>query len=309
MSKTSNCDNESIDRIPFTDPGGEGLYINGLNTPPDWYHKALLARAGLIQKLDTAGQPAETGGKIVVAAHGFSNQKQEHAKVLDIIRGGGIMNKAVAYINAAQGGYDSMRMADPNTDYWLKADQLMTNRGVSRHQVQVTLLKVAVAGETDPAPDHIEELQGYIAKIWQTMRDWYPNLRFGLIVSRTYGDYAVKATSPEPWAFEGAYAVKGFIEDEIDAAQPADLAQPLPAWGPYLWTNGMEGRGSDGMIWTCSDVEDDGVHPSPSGELKVANLWINHFQTSPYTTWFLPTNKKRRAAVRQWNDPWPRPNA
>jgi lysophospholipase L1-like esterase len=56
--------------------------------------------------------------------------------------------------------------------------------------------------------------------------------------------------------------------------------------GPYLWTDGTNGR-ADGLTWTCADVREDGTHPSPSGAQKVAGMLLRFFESSPTSRpWF-----------------------
>jgi lysophospholipase L1-like esterase len=60
---------------------------------------------------------------------------------------------------------------------------------------------------------------------------------------------------------------------------------PWIAWGPYLWADGVEPR-SDGLVWLCEDVNpNDGIHPSQSGETKVADMLVEFFTESRFTGW------------------------
>ena len=63
---------------------------------------------------------------------------------------------------------------------------------------------------------------------------------------------------------------------------------PVLLWGPYLWADGTVPR-SDGLVWNCEDLADDGVHPSESGRQKVADMLLNFFTTDSLArVWFLP---------------------
>jgi len=65
------------------------------------------------------------------------------------------------------------------------------------------------------------------------------------------------------------------------------VTSPWLSWGPYLWADGSHAR-SDGLKWTCGEFEDDGTHPGPGGETKVASLLLDFFKHDPTTRpWFL----------------------
>ena len=59
-------------------------------------------------------------------------------------------------------------------------------------------------------------------------------------------------------------------------------------WGNYDWANGLLAR-SDGLVWTCQDMESDGTHPSTAfGREKDANLLLNFLRSDDTATpWFL----------------------
>src|SRR5262249_38283405 len=111
----------------------------------------------------------------------------------------------------------------------------------------------------------------------------FPQLKLVYVSSRAYGGYSKTDLSPEPMAYESAFAVKWLIEERIN--NPENL-RPWVSWGPYLWADGLTPR-SDGLIWERSDFEPDGVHPSAQGALKVAMMLFDFFQNDPAATpWF-----------------------
>ena len=133
----------------------------------------------------------------------------------------------------------------------------------------------------------------------RALRVRYPYLRIVFISSRTYGGYATTDLNPEPFAYESGFSVKWLIESQINEMRGlpgspragtldyVKKAAPLILWGPYLWADGATPR-SDGLAWQRGDFEEDGMHPSQSGEAKVADRLIEFFKNSPYTRcWFV----------------------
>jgi hypothetical protein len=122
--------------------------------------------------------------------------------------------------------------------------------------------------------------------ITQILTRRFPNLRLVYTSSRTFGGYALTALNPEPAAYESGFAVRWLVQDRMQKK----LRGPWIGWGPYLWTDGVTGR-SDGLTWSCADVQDDGTHPSPAGADKVARLLLRFFKTDPTAKrWFAPTS-------------------
>ena len=108
------------------------------------------------------------------------------------------------------------------------------------------------------------------------------NLRLIYLSSRTYAGYAITARSPEPQAYDSAFAARWLIRDRMQKKATG----PWIGWGPYLWTDGMKGR-RDGFTWECEDVDNDGTHPSKTGTQKVSGLLLDFFKTDATTRlWF-----------------------
>ena len=115
-----------------------------------------------------------------------------------------------------------------------------------------------------------------LRSIVEILRTKFPQLKLVYVSSRTYGGYSESDLSPEPIAYESAFAVKWLIEERINNPSP-DKSIPWVSWGPYLWANGLTPR-TDGLIWERSNFEPDGVHTSPQGTLKVARMLLEFFQ-------------------------------
>ncbi|MCI0577125.1 MAG: hypothetical protein L0332_19175, partial [Chloroflexi bacterium] len=271
----ANCSVTSVGLTPLNDLAGGnyqgfpgGLYPGG-NAVPAAHLQVGLAAGQAVQRLNPQGAPSPNG-KIIVLSIGMSNTKQEFAKFTSIARGQ--TAPGVVLINGAQPNYDASIISNPNSDYWPQLDDGLARRRLSPLQVQVVWLKEAVQNESDPFPASAIELQGYLKNILQIVRTRYPNVKAIYLSSRTYGGYANNPTSPEPWAYQGAFAVKWLIEAQITGSDPALSYDNAPwlAWGPYFWADGLTPR-SDGLTWACADFSADGVHPSAAGQLKAAN--------------------------------------
>ncbi|HZQ70063.1 MAG TPA: hypothetical protein VFA68_16175 [Terriglobales bacterium] len=169
----------------------------------------------------------------------------------------------------------------------------------------------------------------------------YPNLKQAFLTSRTYGGYAKNplaspppspppgCLNPEPYAFEEGIAVQRLITAQIrqtngiqtpvdSYAGPLDYSMaPWVDWGPYLWTDGFNGR-SDGVVWCggqsdpkCNEHYDvrwgdllkptiywgDYTHPSAYGQAKVANLLFQ------FITGTFPTGHPQQT-ISDWVMPW-----
>jgi hypothetical protein len=141
----------------------------------------------------------------------------------------------------------------------------------------------------------------------------YPNLKQVFLSSRIYGGYANGTAhgclSPEPYAYEEAFAIQRLIVAQIQGAPDSysgslDLSSaPWFDWGPYLWADGEKRRNFDGLNW-CSGQNDslcnsgnqkdvrfgdpndqtnywgDFTHPTAQGAKKVADQMVTFFTKS-----------------------------
>lgn len=306
-------------RVPLTDMGGRtyrgfpgGLYPGG-NALDGAHLAAGMIRSSRIKPLDANGQ-ASANGRYVLLSIGMSNTTQEFCSgpvtncatwsfAGQASADAGVNHTTLAIVDGARGGqtadtFDSP--TDPNYD--LIRDQRLAARGVTERQVQVVWMKVAHSQPRRALPDADADarvLARRMADIARALKVRYPNLQQVFASSRIYAGYATTTLNPEPYAFESGFAVKWVIETQIAqiasgaaaAGEYGDMSYergaPWMAWGPYLWADGSVPR-SDGLFWLVSDLQNDGTHPSQSGQQKVGRELLQFFKTSPVTRcWFL----------------------
>jgi hypothetical protein len=290
MAVSANCRNISVGSPPLIDLGlgtyqgyQGGLYLGGENEPFGAYGQIGIQRAQSIQPLNANGQP-DARGKIVMLSIGMSNASLEFEEFIREANADPQKNPKLELVNGAVAGQDAEIIKNPNATYWAIVNQRLADASATDKQVQVIWLKEAIKQPTEPFPLDAQHLQNDLAAIVQILRWRFPNLQIIYFASRTYAGYATTDLSPEPYAYESGFAVKGLIIAHI---RDNRTSGPWLAWGPYLWTDGLRGRG-DGLVWTCDDVQSDGTHPSVSGQQKVAGLLLNFFKTDPTTVdWFV----------------------
>ena len=290
-----------------------GLYPGG-NTVPAAHLAAGIARAKAIQPLDVNGNPS-AAGKYVLLSIGMSNTTQEFCASASTppcaswsfmgqaAADPGVNRSTLVMINGARGGQTAAAWVSPTSlEYDRIRDSWLAPSGLSERQVQIAWVKVANAQPGISLPSSASDaftLVSQMGTIARTLRQRYPNLRQIFFSSRIYAGYATTALNPEPYAYESGFAVKWIVQAQIDQiqqnrivdARAGDLdyrtGAPWLAWGPYLWANGMTPR-SDGRIWAIGDLENDGTHPSQSGEQKVGAMLLDFFKTSPAAScWFV----------------------
>lgn len=241
-----------------------GLYPGGVNRPALKYLRKGLAAAKRVRPIN---------GKIVLLSIGMSNASDEFAAFKRAADRDPQKNSSLVIVDGAQDGFDSRRVRSQPV-YWENVDQRLAAAEVTPEQVQAVWLKEAVAGEQRPFPRDARGLQADLRAIVRIMRVRYTNLKLVYLSSRTYGGYAITGLNPEPAAYDSAFAVRWLIQERMSGK----IKGPWLFWGPYLWTDGMAGR-SDGLQWSCDDVEEDGTHPSRLGIQKVVTMLTTFFKT------------------------------
>jgi Cu/Ag efflux protein CusF len=276
-----------------------GLYPEGKNDRPAAHEAAGLALARSVQPLDAAGKPSPDG-KIVLLSVGMSNTTQEFSAFKRLADADKEKSPRLVIVDGAQGSMSANRIVNPDdkgtgTKYWDTVDDRLRAAGVTRAQVQAAWVKQADPGPTQGFPKYAQTLQAELRQIVQLLHTRFPNMKLIYLSSRTYGGYATTALNPEPYAYESGFAVKWLIEEQLkgEAAlnydpDKGEVKAPWLSWGPYLWANGTRKR-ADGLFYEEGDFrDDDGTHPSASGQRKVAEQLLRFLKTDPTTKpWFL----------------------
>jgi hypothetical protein len=272
-----------------------GLYGGGKNEPPEPHAAIAKAAAGKVVPLDAEGKPA-AGGKIVMVSIGMSNTTQEFSVFKRLADADSARNPNLVIVDGAQGGQAALQWAGAEKRPWEELNRRIGAAGVTPAQVQVAFVKQAEVGQGryGEFPKHVEYFQGNLQTIVQLLKQKFPNLKLVYLSSRIYAGYAGTTLNPEPFAYEGAFAVRRLIQEQIkgNAALNHDPAKGevktgVLLWGAYLWAAGTTPRKSDGLMYERADLAGDGTHPSDSGRRKVAEVLLKFFKSDPTTkSWF-----------------------
>jgi hypothetical protein len=265
----------------YLDPvaGEPGLFPGGANAPSGAHLVYGRGRLTALVARDAAGNPSSAGW-IGFLSVGMSNTNQEWSRFERLADAGAEHSGHVVLVDAALGGVDAARMADPGDVYWTVFDSRLQTAGITAAQAQVVWLKQHL-GQPYPQPTFTagaDTLKADLAAIVDILRNRLPNLQAVYFSSRIYAGWGASPGHPfsqEPFGFESAFAVKRLIADQIAGAGNLGTG-PWLTWGPYLWADGVTPR-SDGLTWQQADIEPDNTHPTLSGEIKVANLLRGFF--------------------------------
>ena len=274
-----------------------GLYANGSNVRPAQHDTDGVTFAKEVQPLDSNGIPSPTG-KYVLIAIGESIAQQPFFEFTALASVDPSLNPNLVIVNGATGGATASLLTNVNNNFWnVMTNDYLPNAGVTAKQVQVAWVNDLNGGPSGTFPSDMTKLQGNFESIAQNLLTKFPNIKLAYFSSINYTGYSngIKNLSNEPWSYESGFAVKNAIQDQISGNanlnyNPANgpVLAPWIDWGPYYWANGMLPR-SDGLVWTCQDLEADGTHPSiPVGRIKVSTQLLNFLKTDDTASiWFL----------------------
>lgn len=281
------CARTSVGFTPLNDLGSGtylgqpgGLYPNGGNAPSASHLADGVAIARAIGPLDARGAPSATGRYAFVSI-GMSNTTQEFSTFKPMADNDAGRDPRLVIVDGAQGGQTAADWANPGCQCWSVLDQRLAAANISNQQVASAWVKLADRQPSEGFPAHAQRLQQETATVLQRLKSKFPNLNLAYLSSRIYAGYATTTLNPEPYAYESGLAMRWVIQDQLQGRLPfsgAGATAPWLAWGPYLWADGERAR-SDGLAWSCSDLQSDGTHPSTSGRQKVAQHLLQFVRT------------------------------
>jgi hypothetical protein len=276
-----------------------GLYGGGKNEPPEAHQAAATRELGRITPLDAQGRPAKDG-KVVLLSVGMSNTYGEFRMFKELAEKDPKKAPDLVLVNGAVGGAGAASWAKGAERVWNTVSDRLREADVTPEQVQVAWMKHADPGpDPDQAPlEYAKKLRDWEMSILHLLKARYPHLRICYLSSRIYGGYnaaGLRLVNPEPFAYESAFSVRWLIQAQMKGeaqlnydSEKGPVRSPILLWGPYLWADGVTPRKSDGLRWERKDLGEDGVHPSPSGGQKVADLLLSFFKTDAgASTWFI----------------------
>lgn len=299
-STVKDCSLPTTGLTPLTDLGQEsyldhegGLYPGGQNkVPPEHLAEGMERAADVTPRL--ADGTVDPAGQIVVISIGVSNTQMEFEAFVKAAKSDSEVSRDLVFVNGAQVGRALGLWASPTNDStWERVSTELAKAGVAPGQVQVAWVMLPSRSRGPRTLDDARREIPDLVRVLQEAKALYPNLQLAYMSSRIYGGYIADADS-EPNAYQHGFTVKWLIESQITGsaelnADPLAGAPLVPwiAWGPYLWADGTNPR-SDGLTWECDDFAVEGVHPSGSGQEKVADFLMGHFKTDPTAAdWFV----------------------
>ena len=280
-----------------------GLYPGGVNSIPAGHAALGMERAGNVQPRNASGV-ITSSGSVVLVAIGVSNTRDQFNAFQAMGAADSRISPELVLVNGGVSGAPIDSWQSLSDEPWSFVETSLGRAGVTDAQVQVAWVMLPDRNPTPAAfPTEEQAYQEKLAVVLRNLHTRFPNLQLAYITSLTYTGYGPEHEDFEPISYREGFGVKWAIESQINGTGNlnADQAKgpvvaPWVAWGPYMWANGagpdnqpggQPGR-ADGLEWLCSDFDNDGIHPSATGEAKSAAMLFSHFSTTPTACdWFL----------------------
>lgn len=269
-----------------------GLYPDGANIPTGELARMADQSTTQIQPLTKNGAVNLKSGSIGFLAIGQSTTRMcfEDFQVL----AKSLKSPRVKLVNAAQDGVILQNWANDQSP-WTKTLSSITKNGLSNKQIQVVWVESALIypGNYGSGVEHIKVNADLMETVISRLKKEFPNVQLVYCSSRYYAGYTDRRTTPEPYAYESAFAIKELIGRQIAPGKSifsnsASEKMPVVLWGPYYWVNGTKPSQTDGLTWQNTDCVPDGVHPSTSGRKKVAQQLVSFFtKDKNASSWFI----------------------
>jgi hypothetical protein len=262
-----------------------GLYPEKRTTPPDDHLAIGLERATTrIRPLDGNGKPS-ANGRIILMALGMSNTSSEFARFVADTRANRAINRQLTILNASLSGSDAARWTSRESFPWKNAVSLASAGNLSPNQVQVIWIKQAHL-RTAAFPQEVDLFKANLQRMIEIAGEVFPNLQIVYLSSRTRAGTPSRQGPGEPQAYETAFGVRRVLEEQMRARRKGASDRVWLSWGPYLWAN--DTKRSDGFAWECGDLQADTIHPTASGDKKVADQLMAFFMSAETAApWFL----------------------
>lgn len=262
------------------------IHVDGNNSD------APLTYKGLDLELTDNGTPAINSENEVIGmvCIGMSNAAQECNRYILAITTvfADEVSSNIKVVNCARGSHAIERWNDPEFDdaLWNRCTDLIAEAELSKSDIQIVLHKAAnqftFGPNQQPLPYYPNPESDFFTfkenlSIFSVrVTNFFPDLQAVFTTSRSYGGYTDRPERGEPLSYEEGHALNQWLLEN------PSVNDVWFGWGPYIWapdcstgiTNGL------GFCYERSDYSPDAVHPSSTGEVKVARMW--HQKLSEY---------------------------
>jgi hypothetical protein len=120
--------------------------------------------------------------------------------------------------------------------------------------------------------------QRHLTAFGARVREQLPSVQAVYTSSRSYGGFTTRPERGEPQAYEEGQALNQWLAENPTAGGV------WHGWWAYLWAPACAGgvRNGSGLCYDRSDYQEDAVHPTAAGEIKIARLLHDRLREEPW---------------------------